>query len=224
MATVIKHDSLTLAGKAPQPAAFNVEDVRSKARDYLLDIQEQAEEILSNARSEAEALRVSAKQEATAEANQEFESRVTEAAKKLSDNRCKTAVAGCQKMVSGIEESTSQWLSIWRSQTVTLAAKIAEKIVRRELDENNDLLSSWLEEALIAMRDSRELKILINPDDFEVAGEYLKKLTKSVPQAADAELHADPDIARGGCIVRSNNGTIDQTLETQLSRLVEQLN
>ena len=44
-----------------------------------------------------------------------------------------------------------------------------------------------------------------------------------IPQAAQIEVIPDPEISLGGCIVRSMHGLIDQQLETQLQRLVEQL-
>jgi flagellar assembly protein FliH len=80
-----------------------------------------------------------------------------------------------------------------------------------------------MEEALVTMRDSRDIRIVVNPDDFELAGRYLQKLSKTMPQAGSAEVLPDPEVSRGGCIVRSSYGQIDQQLETQLERLVEQL-
>ena len=110
-----------------------------------------------------------------------------------------------------------------RNLTVELAARMAEKLVRRAMQDNEEVLRVWLEEAIIAMRDARELRILVNPGDFSVAGRFLQNLTKMIPQAALIEVIPDPEISLGGCIVRSMHGFIDQQLETQLQRLVEQL-
>ena len=223
MASVIKQDELIRGDASPQPVAFNVEDVQARARNYLEDARRQADEILATARLEAASLLTETKAKALAAANQEFEKRVQDSAQKLSDTRCKTAIAACEAAVSGVAESTTQWLATWRNQTVALAARIAEKIVRREMQDNDELLRVWLEEALVAMRDSRDLRLSVHPDDFAVAGRFLQQLGKSVPQAIDVEILPDPQVEQGGCIVLSNNGRIDQQLLVQLDRLVEQL-
>jgi flagellar biosynthesis/type III secretory pathway protein FliH len=104
-----------------------------------------------------------------------------------------------------------------------LAAEIANKVVRRELSSDNELLRVWLEEALVAMQDARELRVRVHPDDFAVTGRFLQQLAKSIPQAASVEILPDPEISLGGCRLQSNHGQIDQQLETQLDRLAEQL-
>lgn len=223
MASVIKQHTFARGASHPETVVFNVEDVQTRAREYLAEVQQQADALIEDAKREAKQLLAEAKQLGLEQAEKDMEQRVEQAAQKLSDARCKTAISACELAVSGVSECSSQWLSVWRNQTVSLAARIAEKLLRREMRDNDELLRVWLEEALAAMRESRELKIVVHPDDFAVAGRFLQQLSKSVPQAAGAEVIPDPDVSRGGCIVRGNNGQIDQQLETQLERLVEQL-
>ncbi|MEZ6133624.1 MAG: FliH/SctL family protein [Pirellulaceae bacterium] len=223
MASILKQETLTRGAQSPQPVAFNVEDVQTRAREYLMEIQQQAAETLERARVEAIRLRQEAKQQGIADAQTQVEQQIAAAAQRLSDERCRTAIASCEKTVAELTEDTSQWLVAWRNQTVELAAKIAEKLVRREMRDENELLRVWMEEALVAMRDARDVRVIVHPDDFAIAGRYLQKLTKSLPQAGAVEILPDPEIKPGGCTVRSNNGLIDQQLETQLQRLVDQL-
>ncbi len=223
MASILKHDVLVRGGDAPQPISFNIEDVQSRARDYLLEMQERAAELLHQAEQQVALIRQQAKQDGLAEAQVQFEQKVAAAAQKLSDERCKTAIQACEKTVESLTTETTDWLALWRNQTVELAARIAEKLVRRELRDDNELLRVWMEEALVVMRDARDVRISVHPDDFAVAGRFLQKLSKTLPQAGSAQVLPDPDVKLGGCVVRSTNGSIDQQLETQLERLVEQL-
>jgi len=223
MASILKHDHLVRGADTPQPVAFNIEDVQSRARDYLLEMQERAAELLHQAEVQSTHIRQKAKQDGLAEAQSQFEQRVAAAAQKLSDERCKSAIQACEKTVEALTNETTDWLALWRNQTVDLAARIAEKLVRREMRDDNELLRVWMEEALVALRDARDVRISVHPDDFAVAGRFLQKLSKAIPQAGSAEVLPDPDIKLGGCIVRSNYGSIDQQMETQLERLVEQL-
>ena len=133
MAAVIKKHDLAQGTGAPQPVAFNVEDVQSRARTYLQDVRRQADQILAEAQVEAEKLHAAAKEQGRLEAEREFEQRVESAARQLSDARCKTAVAACENWLSQIAENNLAWLANWRAQTVSLAGRIAEKVVRRSM-------------------------------------------------------------------------------------------
>jgi flagellar biosynthesis/type III secretory pathway protein FliH len=223
MASIIKQESILQGSQIAQPIAFNMVDVQTKARDYLAEVQKQAERILLDARNEAEQLRERAKLEGAARGQAEFDQRVEKAAQRLSDNRCKTAIAACEATVNELAQETSKWLALWRDQTVELAAKMSEKVLRREMNDHEETLRVWMEEALVAMRDSRDVRVLVHPDDFSIAGRFLQQLARTVPQAANVEILPDPEISLGGCLVRSSHGQIDQQMHVQLQRLVEQL-
>lgn len=223
MASVLKSDILARGSEYPQPIAFNVEDVQSRARDYLSQVQQEASAILATAKLDATKILEQAKLDGLAQAETAVTQRVEQSAQQLSDKRCKTAIAACEATVKSLTEDTTKWLAMWRNQSIELAVKIAEKLLRREMQDKEETLRVWMEEAIVAMRDARDVRVLVHPDDFAVAGRFLQQLAKSVPQAASVEILPDPEISLGGCIVRSTHGHIDQQLESQLQRLVQQL-
>ncbi len=223
MASVIKHEHVQEHQRANAAREFNVQDVQARAQQAIDAAREQAKAIIAAAEAEADKVREQAKQLGIAEAQNEIARQVEEKAQQLSDSRCKTAIASCEKSLEKLSASTTEWLGIWRQQTITLACQIAEKLVRHEMSINEEVLHGWLEEAIVATRDMREVRIIVHPDDFTVVGRFLQHLAKSVPQAANAEIIPDPEIDIGGCIVRNSDGEIDQQLKTQLERLVEQL-
>lgn len=223
MASVIKHEHVPEHQRASAAREFNVQDVQVRAQQAIDSAREQARAIIAEAEAAANEIRERAKEQGIADAKNEITKQVEAKAQQLSDTRCKTAVASCEKSLDQLATSTTEWLGIWRQQTITLACQIAEKLVRHEMSINEEVLHGWLEEAIVATRDMREVRIIINPDDFTVVGRFLQHLAKAVPQAANAEIVPDPKIEIGGCIVRNSDGEIDQQLSTQLERLVEQL-
>ncbi|GIW97190.1 MAG: hypothetical protein KatS3mg111_0523 [Pirellulaceae bacterium] len=222
MGSVLKAES-SEAKKAVQPVAFNVEDIQQRARQYLEETQRQAEAILRQAREEAERIRHQAREEALAAAAETIRQQIEQESQRRSEAQCKTAVAACQQALVELNEHTVKWLDAWRNRTVEIAAKMADRIARVALNHDRALLRGWLEEALVAVREARQLRVLVHPDDFAVAGRFLQQMAKEVPQATAVEVIPDPEISPGGCIVRSQHGLIDQQLETQMERLVEQL-
>lgn len=222
MASVLKQQ-LPIGNQMPQPVAFNIDDLQQRARGYLLEVQQQAASLLKQAELEAKQIKAAARQQALAEAREEMERRIEESATQLSENRCRTAIASCQQTVDQLGQSVAQWLTQWRNQTIQLAAQIAEKLVRHSMTVDNEILRVWMEEAIVAMRDEREIRVMVHPDDFVLAGRFLQNLTKSIPNIGNTTISPDPRVEAGGCLVRSKNGEIDQQLGMQLQRLVEQL-
>lgn len=222
MATILKTEQLDNSGVSAL-TTFNIDDLQQRSRAYLQEIQRQAEQLLETARQQAIEIRKQAHREGFEAGQAEQTTLIEQRAQQLSDQRCKTAISTCEATVKQLSEETTQWLTQWRNLTVGLASQMAEKLVRRTMQDHEETLRVWLEEAIIALRDSRELRVLVNPDDFAVAGRFLQNLTKSIPQAAQIDVLPDPEVSRGGCVVRSMHGFIDQQLETQLQRLVEQL-
>lgn len=223
MATILKQEQLKRSGDAVQLAAFNVDDVQQRARAYLAEVQQQAEQIIAQANSDAAQIREQASQAGFAAGEAEMDERIEARAQQISDTRCKSAIQSCEETVTQLIDETAKWLSTWRNLTVEIASRMAEKVVRREMRDNQETLRVWLEEALVAMRDERDIRVLVHPDDFAVAGRFLQNLAKLIPQAAHTQVIPDPQIRLGGCVVRSANGQFDLQLETQLQRLVDQL-
>lgn len=223
MAAVLKSEQLASGGPHPQAIVYNVEDVQARAREYFQQVQQEAAGILAKAHQDAIQIRERAQTDGIAQAQATIEQNIQHAAQQLSDARCKTAVTACEATVQQLSQQTSAWLAVWRNQTVTLASRIAEKILRREMLDRDETLRVWMEEAIVSMREVRELRVLVHPDDFAVAGRFLQQLSKSVPQAAHVEIIPDPEVSSGGCIVRSAHGQLDLQLEAQLQRLMEQL-
>lgn len=99
MAAVLKSEQLTRGSDYPQVVVYNVEDVQSRARDYLLQIQQEAAELLANANREAERIRAQAKADGISQARTTIEQEIALKAQQLSDTRCKTAIAACETTV-----------------------------------------------------------------------------------------------------------------------------
>jgi flagellar assembly protein FliH len=222
MATILKQEQIANEGM-PRMVAFNMDDVQERAATYLAQVKAQCQQLLESATAEADAIRQAARDQGLAEARQAFAAEVEQRAQQLTDDRTRTATNACQQAVSNLESETVKWLQEWRNRTVNLAIAMAEKLVRQSMSSGVEPLRVWLEEALMMMRDAREVQVLVHPDDFTWAGRYLQSMTRHLPLAGQAEVLPDPQVSRGGCIVRCPQGHIDQQLETQLQRLGEQL-
>ena len=95
------------------------------------------------------------------------------------------------------------------------ALSLARQIVRSELAARPESVAAVAQEALeTLMLSARHITLRVHPDDqplvAEGAGEILA--------ARGARLVGDAEIARGGCIVESNIGLVDASIETRWRR------
>ncbi|MDQ6681158.1 MAG: flagellar assembly protein FliH [Pseudomonadota bacterium] len=102
------------------------------------------------------------------------------------------------------------------AEAVTVAAThLARQIVRSELTLRPESVAAVAEEAIdTLLLSARHITLRVHPDDHAAvasgAGELLA--------ARGARLVADAAISRGGCLVESNIGVIDASIETRWRR------
>ena len=95
------------------------------------------------------------------------------------------------------------------------ATGIARQAVRSELQCRPELIAAVAQEALeTLLLSARHITLRVHPDDHAlIAGG-----AGDVIAARGARLIADPAIARGGCLVESDIGAIDASLDTRWRR------
>ena len=104
-----------------------------------------------------------------------------------------------------------------------LAVAIAERIVRGQLDRQPDISLRWIRESIELLSNSRQLRIHLNPQDQHSLGAETEKLAAQIARVASVEIVADASVSPGGCRVESDQGLVDQAVESQLQRVLEEL-
>lgn len=102
---------------------------------------------------------------------------------------------------------------------ITLARKMAEKIVGRAVAQDDGMTAEIVAEALSAVQpDVPAVRIRVNPEDLSALQQRLERLTGRAPGLA-IELVPDAAVSRSGCLIDTPRGRIDARLETQLDAL-----
>lgn len=92
-----------------------------------------------------------------------------------------------------------------------LALTLARKIVHTELAASGEAAARAVEAAVRHAQDATVLRVRVHPDD--------KARIEQVRPEAVAELIPDPALSPGGCLVETDCGEIDATVETQWQAL-----
>jgi len=95
------------------------------------------------------------------------------------------------------------------------ALSLARQIVRSELAARPESVAAVAQEALeTLMLSARHITVRVHPDDQALVAEGAGELLA----ARGARLVTDAEVSRGGCIVESNIGLVDASIETRWRR------
>jgi type III secretion protein L len=101
----------------------------------------------------------------------------------------------------------------------TLAVRIAEKILGRELALKPDAVVDVVAQALAHAGEPRDVQVRLNPADLEAVERGKPRLMERVRSARALTFRGDDAVPRGGCIVETELGAVDARLSTQLEMI-----
>jgi type III secretion protein L len=102
---------------------------------------------------------------------------------------------------------------------VALACQIANKIIRRDLERDPELLVEICATAIDSVRSAKSLVLRVNPRDGALLREKRPKLMELIGRTLDISIKDDPDVEEQGCVLQTEFGTIDAQLKTQFEML-----
>ena len=125
--------------------------------------------------------------------------------------------------IETIVETKHTWLREWETQALRMAIQIAERVIRREIKSTPSISLRLIQETLELATGCSNVILHLHPKDFEVLGERIEGLTSRINSLGNIEVVSDEKTSRGGCLVETQFGSIDQQIETQLLRIEEEL-
>lgn len=106
-----------------------------------------------------------------------------------------------------------------RQDMLRLVMAIAEQVIRVEVCVNREVISATIDGALQEAVRSDAYRIRVHPEDLLAASERKPLFLDSISSLKNISFEADPSISRGGCMVESELGEVDATIERQLAEL-----
>jgi len=104
-------------------------------------------------------------------------------------------------------------------QLVELALAIAARIIRREVTLDRELLVAMARVALDRLGETATATIRLNPADYAAAGVG----TSGPEEHPSVRIVPDPHVRPGGCLVQSDFGLIDASVDAQLAEMATAL-
>lgn len=177
----------------------------------IYDARSDAERIVQNAREEAE--RIVAEARALAE-------RLREEAKIVGHRAGREEAAA---LLVAARARRDRALAELEPEVARLAARAAERLIGASIALDPEQTLSVCRRALEHARRASYVTLRVSPEDAAHVEAERERLGASARVAAAIHVVADASIARGGCLVQCDLGTIDGRLETQLAAIEKAL-
>ncbi len=167
----------------------------------------EAQEVLEKAKKDVELY---------LEENQKECQKVLEQAKKAGFNKGLTEF---NKQILLYEQKVKKMEQELQKVVLPLALKAAKKIVGKELELKPETILDIVEQTLRPITQSHHIKIYVNKKEKAILETHKKELKKSLEQVRTFSIEEREGLSPGGCIIETEAGIINATLENQWQAL-----
>jgi flagellar assembly protein FliH len=105
------------------------------------------------------------------------------------------------------------------AQLVDMVFALASKLAKVEISKDENRIVPILKQAVESLQKDESMTIKVSPQDFHQIEELKKLTTQEYEFLVAAKLEANEGITPGGCIIETNYGLIDATIEERLGKL-----
>jgi flagellar assembly protein FliH len=123
--------------------------------------------------------------------------------------------------LQGVQDLREEIAEAVERDAVELALALSSKIVAGALELQPERVIDVVRGALRRVSERRRITVLVDPADLEVINAAIGELRAQAGGIELCEVQADRRVGRGGAIVRTAEGEVDASVETQLERARE---
>lgn len=131
----------------------------------------------------------------------------------------KQSLSSLHALFSSVENLKSELVTFNETHIVRLCYYMARRLAMGEIAENRELVLNVVAQAIQSAQSEEEMTVRVSPADFQFIEQMKEKLPKEFEALKRAKLEASDEIHDGGCVVETNYGTVDATVEQRMDKL-----
>lgn len=117
-----------------------------------------------------------------------------------------------------VEALRSRLVTENESQIVALAFHIGKCLALKEIKEDPTAVIDLIRGIMEEVQTEERILIRISPDDLQFVQDLKGKTAREDERFAKVKIEGDPKIKSGGCILETNFGSIDATIEQRVNK------
>lgn len=191
-----------------ETAAAQAEDIISKAtidaESILNDAKLKAEEIQSNAYMEA-------KENALADAKNEIQQHITKAQQEYEQKK------------NDLQQEYEDLKAKLEPELVGVITEVIKKVIYNFSEDNEEVILNLVNSVMRRAEASRQFNIRVSPEDYKFLVNNQGKIYCGMSKEVQLEIIEDLSMKKSECIIESDVGVYDCSLDIQLENLTKQI-
>lgn len=198
--------------------------------EFLNDAKQEAETLLLEAKQKAQAIAAEIQQDREQWENQEKAMFIEQAQNEgyrqgVEDgiqkgyNEIAAEIAFAKEVVESSKKDYRHHIESSETVILNLALKVAEKIIGQQLEKDELSFLSIVKRAIKEVRDYREVQLHIHPIQYQSILSHKDELMAIFPKDTELYIFPDDELEESSCIIESENGRMDASVDSQLQEI-----
>ncbi|HVP57719.1 MAG TPA: FliH/SctL family protein [bacterium] len=119
-------------------------------------------------------------------------------------------------MIDDVVSQRTQVVADSEESVVRLACRIAERIVEKVAEIDQETIVRVVKAALARLAESQRVTVRANPADIEALKQHKSEWLQATRGGSAVEIKEDERIRRGGCLIEGTSGNIEAEIDRQL--------
>jgi type III secretion protein L len=200
MALLVPRDALT-----PRRLAASLDPAAQVLRGEDYAVLAEAQALLDNAHAQAQAILAGAQEAFEAERKRGY-----------ADGKQEALLDQAEKMIETVGRTVEYFAGV-ENEMVDLVMAAVRKVVDGFDDEEKVMVV--VRNALAVVRNQKHMTLRLHPDDLETVRSRINDILAAYPGVGYLDLLADGRLAHGACILESEIGMVEASLEGQIEAL-----
>lgn len=124
-----------------------------------------------------------------------------------------------EELIGSVERLKLDLVAINEAQLLKLVMYMARRLAMAEIKDRSEVIIDVIRTAVHSAQSDENITIRLSPSDAAFIDEVRGKLNKEFESLKKARFEASEDVTDGGCIVETNYGDVDATMEQRFEKL-----
>ena len=205
----IKHKAIHSKEQHLKSVESLLDEANRQAEKVIMAAEQQANDILERARARSEKIKNSAEEQGYRQGIKKAEAEAGEIRRQA------------QEVLRQTEADRRKTMENMEREITSLAVEIAEKMLAIQLELDQDIIIKAALEAIKLVKDRERVTFYVNPGDMGIYIAHKQQLERTLPDRAVLSFIADPEVNPGGCLVDTDQGLVDATIDERWKQVLK---
>lgn len=132
-------------------------------------------------------------------------------------------IAHLNSVVANVQNLKSDLITYNETHILSLTFFMARRLILDEVAARPELVLNIIKSAIENAQEEENITVRLSPSDYQFVEDTKSKLGKDYESLKGATFEASENITSGGCIIETNYGDVDATIEKRLEKLWDEV-